>query len=130
MRLLGIALVIMALVSSCSSEHSSADATTDVASADTQRESASAGDVFVCRCGEAAVIQAPSIATNVSADTCTVTHNGDGPNYSAETTTGASCVATFTFADGGTATVDLTFTRPVGCCSGQFLLLFSGIRWQ
>ena len=96
MRLLRIALFNLALVASCSSEHSSIGATTDAATADTQQESASAGDGHVCRCPEAAVITTPSVATNVSADTCTVVQNGDGPNYSAKTTTGAPCIATFT----------------------------------
>jgi hypothetical protein len=36
----------------------------------------------------------------------------------------------FTFADGGVATAHLTFERSAGCCSGKFLLLFSGIVWQ
>lgn len=125
-----IALVALALVAPGSCEHSSVEATTDAASADTQQESASADDVLVCRCGESAAIKAPSMATSVSADTCTVTQNGDGPYYSAKTTTGDPCIATFTFADGGMATVDLTFTRPVGCCSGRFFLLFSGISWR
>jgi hypothetical protein len=104
--------------------------TIDARSEDTQQDSASAGDVPLCRCGIPAVIMVPTVATAVSADTCVVSQNGDGPNYSAETTTGAPCVATFTFADGGMATVDLTFTRPVGCCGGRFVLLFSGIVWQ
>jgi hypothetical protein len=130
MRLLRIALVTLALVASCSSGHSSVEATMDAASADTQQESPSAGDDLVCRCGESALIMAPSVATNVSADTCTVSQNGDGPYYSAKTTTGDPCIATFSFADGGVATVHLTFERPVGCCSGRFMLLFSGIVWQ
>src|SRR5947207_798522 len=130
MRLLRIALVNLALLASCSSEHSSVDGTTDASSADTQQESASADDVLACRCVESALIKAPSVATNVSADTCIVVQNGDSPYYSAETTTGAPCIATFTVEDGGMATVDLTFTRPVGCCSGHLLLLFSGISWQ
>jgi hypothetical protein len=130
MRLLRIAFVPLALLASCSSEHTSADAATDSASADTQQDSASVFDVAVCRCSESALIQTPSVATSVSADTCIVAQNGDGPYYSAETKTGDPCVASFTFEDGGVATVHLTFTRPVGCCSSQILLLFSGISWQ
>lgn len=130
MRLLRIELVTLAVVASCSSGHSSVDATMDAAPADTQQEGASAGDDLVCRCPESASILTPSVATSVSADTCTVAQNGDGPFYSAKTTTGAPCIATFTFGDGGTATADLTFTRPVGCCGGLFLLLFSGISWR
>jgi hypothetical protein len=129
MRLLKIALVTLAFVASCSSSEHSVDPT-DASPVDTQQESAPAGDVLGCRCGESAVITTPSVAKNVSADTCTIAQNGDGPYYSAQTTTGAPCMATFTFADGGVVTVDLTFTRPVGCCSGHFLLLFSGISWQ
>jgi hypothetical protein len=129
MRLLKIALATLAFVASCSSSEHSVDPT-DASRVDTQQESAPAGDVLVCRCPESAGITTPSVATNVSADTCTIAQNGDGPYYSARTTTGAPCMATFTFADGGVATVDLTFTRPVGCCSGLFLLLFSGISWQ
>ena len=135
MRLPRIALVTLALLASCSERSleattHAADAAADAALADAQQESASAGDGLVCRCGESALIMAPSVATNVSADTCTVAQNGDGPYYSAKTTTGDPCTATFTFADGGVATAHLTFTRPVGCCSGRFFLLFSGISWQ
>lgn len=129
MRLVRIALVTIALVASCSGGHSSADATMD-APADSQQDSAPAGDDLVCRCGESARIQTPSIATSVSADTCIVDQSGDGPYYSATTTTGDPCTATFTFADGGMATAQLTFVRPVGCCGGRFTLLFSGIVWQ
>ncbi|HEX4403488.1 MAG TPA: hypothetical protein VH560_01590 [Polyangia bacterium] len=121
---------MLTLVASCSSAHTSADAATDAPPADASQESASTSDVVVCRCPDSAVITAPAIATNVSGDTCTVTQNGYGPHYSAQTTTGAPCIATFTFGDGGTATLDLTFTRPVGCCGGQFFLFFSGISWQ
>jgi hypothetical protein len=130
MRLLRIAFVPLALLAACSSEHTSGDSAIDSAAADTQQDSPYEGDVAVCRCSESALIQAPSVATNVSADTCTVAQNGGGLYYSAETKTGDPCVASFTFEDGGVATVHLTFTNPVGCCSGHFLLLFSGIEWQ
>jgi len=97
--------------------------------ADAQQESASAATDVVCRCPESATIMTSSVATNVSADTCTVVQNGNGPAYSAKTTTGDPCVATFTFADGGTATAHLTFT-PLDECCGGYLLKFSGISWQ
>ena len=93
MRLLTIALVTLASVASCSSSKPSADAA-DASPADAQQESASPGDVLHCSCGASAVITAPSVATEVSADTCTVTQNGDGPHYSAQTTTGAPCAST------------------------------------
>jgi hypothetical protein len=124
---LRITLVTLVLVTSCSG-NSSVDAMVDADQTDASQDSSSAGDDHVCRCGESALIMPPSVATSVSADTCTVVQNG--PGYSAMTTTGDPCIATFTFADGGTATVDLTFTRPVGCCSGHLVLLTPGISWR
>jgi hypothetical protein len=106
------------------------DSTMDAAPVDAPQETSSVSDGHVCRCPSSVPIMAPAIATNVSADTCTVVQNGDGPYYSATTTTGDPCVATFTFGDGGMATADLTFTRPVGCCSALLLLLTSGISWR